>query len=58
MKELEGQEVNLEEKEPQVLNEDDDENVVLEKLDDECEGYLQNQILPVVPQKDGTLKLS
>ncbi len=52
---LEGTEINLNDDETQVLNEEQDGNLVLEKIDNECEGYLTNQILPLLPTKNGKL---
>lgn len=52
---MEGTEINLNDDETQVLNEEQDGNLVLEKIDNECEGYLTNQILPLLPTKNGKL---
>ena len=52
---LEGTEINLNDNETQALNEEQDGNLVLEKVDNECEEYLANQILPLLPTKNGKL---
>ena len=40
-----------------MLNAEEEENLVVEKLDDACENYLTNQVLSVLPDEDGKLRI-
>ena len=52
---LEGQEIDVEGDKSQVLNAEEEENIVVEKLDENCERYLTNQVLSVLPNESGRL---
>jgi len=36
----------------------EDEKLVVERLEDNCEDYMTNQVLPLVPDKENQLKLT
>lgn len=50
MSTLDGEQIDIDELKEQIIKEDGDENLVMERLDENCEKYLNNQVVPLLPE--------